>query len=42
LSVTEDGYSLLHPRFSKLRDDKHSGDTVESIKLIEEGLKQID
>lgn len=42
LSVTEDGYSLLHPRFSKLRGDKNSGDTVESIKLIEEGLKQID
>jgi hypothetical protein len=42
LSVTEDGYSLLHPRFSKLRDDKNTGDTVASIKLIEEGLKTID
>ena len=41
LSVTENGYSLLHPRFSKIRDDKNSGDTLESIKKIENGIKQL-
>jgi DNA ligase-1 len=41
ISETENGFSLLHPRLTKLRDDKFVGDTLENIKLIEEGIKQL-
>jgi hypothetical protein len=41
VSVTENGYSLLHPVFGKLRDDKTSGDTLENILKIEEAAKSI-
>lgn len=41
VSVTENGYSLLHPVFGKLRDDKTSGDDLESILKIEEAAKSV-
>lgn len=39
LSETENGFSLLHPRFKRLRDDKNIANTLEEIKEIEQGLK---
>ncbi len=39
LSRTENGFSLLHPRFKRLRDDKNIANTLEEIKEIEKGLK---
>ncbi|MDD5151455.1 MAG: hypothetical protein PHC28_13435 [Flavobacterium sp.] len=41
VSVTDNGYSLLHPRFFRLRDDKNSANTLEEILAIEASIKQI-
>lgn len=41
VSQTDNGFSLLHPRFNRIRDDKTTGDTLWSIKQIENGIKQI-
>ena len=36
---SEKNYSLLHPRFKRLRDDKNTCDSLESIMKIEAGKK---
>jgi len=42
LSYDKDGnYSLLHPRFMKIRDDKEGANTLDEIKEIQESIKQI-
>jgi len=41
ISVTDNGYSMLHPRFEKLRDDKHKGNDLNEILLIEKGIKDL-
>jgi DNA ligase-1 len=38
---SEGNYSLLHPRIIRLRDDKMTGDTLESIKKIEKAAKTL-
>lgn len=42
LSYDKDGnYSLLHPRFMKIRDDKEEANTLDEIQEIQKSIKQI-
>jgi ATP-dependent DNA ligase len=41
ISRTDNGYSMLHPRFIKLRDDKVVANTLDEIIEIENSIKQI-